>query len=196
MSKLSDNLKKIKKKHWFVLFGLISFIVLWSILLSFIGPNEIIEMLGVKQSYLAMFLIAVFGGVSTFTSVSYITALLTFAIGGLNPLLLGLIAGTGLTISDSLFFYLGINGKRVLAGRAKKTADKFEGWIKEKPFWFAPLITYIYISILPLPNDILTLSMAFSGVKYKTIILSLWLGNITGTFVVAYLASVGISLLM
>jgi hypothetical protein len=190
------KLKNVKRKHWLILAGLVLFVIAWSILLYFISPQELVKKIGVGQSYLAMFLIAVFGGVSTFTAASYLAALTTFAAGGLNPLLLGLIAGTGLTISDSFFFYLGTKGRKVVSGKPEDWADRFEKWMRKQPDWFAPVITYVYAGLTPLPNDFLTVGLAFAEVKYKRIIIPLWLGNMTLTALGAYLATAGVNFLM
>jgi hypothetical protein len=190
------KLRNVKRKHWLILAGLILFVVAWSILLYFISPQELVEEIGVGQSYLAMFLIAVFGGVSTFTATSYLIALTTFSAGGLHPLLLGLIAGTGLTISDSFFFYLGTKGRKVVSGKPEDWANRFEKWMRRRPDWFAPVITYVYAGLTPLPNDVLTVGLAFAEIEYKRIIIPLWLGNMTLTVIGAYLAIAGVNFLM
>lgn len=188
------RLSWIKKKHALILLGLIAFIVIFSWMLFHFGPTQIVETLGVENSYGIMFLMSVFGGVSTFTSVSYLATLGALAIGGLDPFLLGLVAGTGLLISDSFFFYLGKEGRRAAGGKPKEWADRFEAWLRKQPRWMVPVVTYLYTGLTPLPNDVLTIALAFAEVKFRRIVLALWLGNMTLTTLVAYLAIEGIKL--
>lgn len=189
------NLSRVKRKHVLIVLGLIGFIGVFSWILFHFGPGAIVETIGVKNSYGVMFLMSVFGGVSTFTSVSYLATLSTLAIGGLNPLLLGFVAGTGLLISDSFFFYLGKEGRYIATGKPKEWAEKFETWLRKKPQWMVPVVTYVYTGLTPLPNDVLTIALAFAEVKYKRIVLPLWLGNMTLTALVGYLAVQGVRLL-
>lgn len=177
-----------------IVLGMIFFLVIFSFVLFYFGPNTIVESIGVENSYGVMFLMSVFGGVSTFTSVSYLATLATFAAGGLNPLLLGFVAGTGLLISDSFFFYLGKEGRQILSGKPREWADKFEVWLRSKPDWMVPIVTFVYTGLTPLPNDVLTVGLAFAEIKYRRIVLALWLGNMTLTTLVAFLTIEGIKL--
>lgn len=188
------RLKVMKIKHWLILFGLVLFVVIWSIFLSIWPPSTIVAYLGIRSSFLVMFLVSVFGGVSTFTSASYLATLATFAAGGLNPLALGLITGTGLFISDSFFFYLGTRGRRVLTGKPLQYARRVEKWFKSKPDWIAPVATYVYTGLTPLPNDVCTLTLAFLEIRYRKIFIALWLGNMTLTTIVAYLVQFGLGI--
>lgn len=188
-------LKKISNKHLFIFTGLVLFVIAWSLVLSIYGPARIVEVLGVRSSFLVMFMVSVFGGVSTFTSASYLATLITFAAGGLNPFILGLLAGIGIFISDSFFFLIGVEGRNIVSGTLLKYIKRFESWLRHRPEWVVPVVTYVYTGLTPLPNDVLTVSLAFAEVKYRRIVLPLLLGDITLTTTVALLAAEGIKLL-
>jgi membrane protein YqaA with SNARE-associated domain len=180
-----------------LVFGLlVLLIVAWSITLLIVGPRTIVEAIGIENVYLVAFIIATLGGVSTLTSSSYFLTIVTLGAGGADPYLLGLIAGTGITIGDSLFYYLGLRGREVVNKNVYRWSVKFSEWLDKRPRWLVPFIVFFYAAFTPLPNDILTIALGFSSYPYKYMILPLWAGNIIITIITALLAGAGFDLLM
>lgn len=164
---------------------LITFLIIWSLLLLTIGTTKIVNFIGISNSYFILFIVGTIGGVSTITSSSFYTTLTTFANGGANPLLLGLAGGIGITIGDTIFYYLGKKGEESLPKHARKFTSKFSEWMMKRPKWIIPIVTFVYSGLTPLPNDILTVSLGISRYKYKYIIIPLLLGNILLTTTIA-----------
>lgn len=183
---------KFHKKSYATFFALLGIIAFWGILLYFYSPQVLIEKIGVQNSYIVIGVVAVLGGVSSITGASFYTTLTTFAAGGADPLLLGLIGGIGVTFGDSFFYYLGLRGKDLLSGKPKKISQKMECWINKKPSWVPQAIAFIYTALTPLPNDILMVSLAISKVSYKKIIFFVLIGNIGSVIFFAYLARKGV----
>ena len=173
------------RKAYLTFFLVLSFILAWSALLIFVGPREIVEFIGVENGYLVAFLVAAFGGLSSVSSASFYATLVTLAAGGLDPLLLGLIAGTGITIGDCLFFYLGHTGGHLITGRLRHFFEYLSRWLQKGPKWFVPVIVFVYAGFTPLPNDILTISLAMAKIHWQRIILPLWAGNIILVILIA-----------
>ncbi|MCA1807833.1 MAG: hypothetical protein LC687_08320, partial [Actinobacteria bacterium] len=98
------------KQNYLIVFSILIFLIGWSLLLYHISPTEIIDYLGTDNALLITFVVSLIGGFSSFTSGSYYGVIITFASGGVNPILIGLCAGIGLTIGDSLVYYLGTRG--------------------------------------------------------------------------------------
>src|ERR1041385_1823003 len=71
------------------------------------GPDYIIKLMGVDNAYLLMFITAFFGGFTTFNVIPYHILLVTLALGGLNPFLLGFLAAIGVSIGDSSAYLVG-----------------------------------------------------------------------------------------
>ena len=165
------------------------FVVVWVSLLALVGPSKLVSIIGVQNGYLLAFLIAAFGGFSSLTAVSLVATIVTLSAGGLNPLLLGLFAGTGMTIGDLIYFYLGNAGRNALhpESRLRALVEKSSAWLSDKPKWMLPLVTFIYAGFLPLPNDVLTVSLALAGGKMRVIVVPLFLGNIIHASRYAYL---------
>jgi membrane protein DedA with SNARE-associated domain len=163
------------------------FIILWSIIITILGTEKIVDFLGAQNSYIIIFIVGAVGGVSTITSTSFYTTLTTLAHGGVNPWFLGLFGGIGITIGDSLFYYLGKKGEESLPEKARKATGKFSDWMKRHPKWLIPIVTFVYSGCTPLPNDILTVSLGIA--KYRYIVGPLLLGNIFLTTIIALIAS-------
>lgn len=163
-------------------------VVAWIVLLHYISPTELVERIGVQNGYLVMFLVATFGGVSSFTGVSYVATVLTLSAGGLNPFLLALSSGLGITISDSLFFWLGRHADSIISSSWLRTRiDRIATWLgKRRPLTVAMFI-YLYTAFTPLPNDILTGMLGLTKQPYRLVIVALTLGNATFAFLLATL---------
>lgn len=172
-------------KTYLTFFFVLSFLLAWSALLFFVGPRAIVEYIGVENGYLVAFLVAAFGGLSSVSSASFYATLVTLAAGGLDPVMLGVIAGTGVTIGDCLFFYLGHTGGDLLTGRMKRFFERLSAWLQKGPGWVVPVIVFIYAGFTPLPNDILTISLAMAKIRWQRIILPLWAGNIILVILIA-----------
>lgn len=114
-------------KHLFSKFGiftiLLVIILFWSYIFYFYTPEELVSKIGVTNGYIFLFLSAALGGVSTLTSSSFYTTVFTLVSGGLNPFLVGLVGGVGVTIGDCIFYYLGYKGKKVTS---KKFNERIE----------------------------------------------------------------------
>lgn len=161
----------------------------------FVGPENLVSRLGITNSYLLIFALAVMGGVSSFTSGPFYAALTTLAAGGVNFFLLGVISGIGLLISDSIFYYFGSHAKNYLETQLKKpTIRRAVEWVEGQSDRKVQLFVFLYVGLTPLPNDIVTISLAIIGFPYKKILLPLMLGNITSTTIIAFLATQGIKL--
>lgn len=177
---------EILKRYWSVLV-LVIFLVAWSLLLSFFGPQELVGRIGIENTYLVAFLMAVFGGLSSLTGASFLTVIATFAEGGSNPALLGLAGGTGLFISDSVFYWV-----------ARHSIDKLEhkltrltGWLRDRiqrlPLWAVLLGAWAYMSLTPLPGDLLMIALALAGIRYRYLAPVIFAAGVTVVVLVSYI---------
>lgn len=175
----------IKKHH--VFFLIVLFIVLINAVFFFVRPDNIVNALGAKNSYLVIFFIAVIGGVSTLTGTVFFSTIFTFAAGGGNPWLLGIFGGLGLFISDSIFFLLARLGRKSVSEYWNKKIIEFENKLRRFPEWQIFLIIYFFLGFTPVPNDILMIVLAVAGYKYIKFSPYLLLGNITLAVIMANL---------
>ena len=181
--------KTTKKKYLSIVFILL-FIVVWTLILSFISPEDMVNRIGVRNGYIFLFLLSILGGVSTISSTSFYLTLVTLAIGGLNPFILGTFVGIGVTAGDTLYYYLGRKGSEISGGSFEEKRQRFISWLKKKPSCVVLIFTFLYCALIPLPTDIIAVALGLCGYPYQKIILPIFLGNIVYAILVAYLASI------
>ncbi|MDP3966373.1 MAG: hypothetical protein Q8Q04_02490 [archaeon] len=166
----------------------------WILIFKYVNPQSIVAKLGATNGYTVLFLLGTIGGASTFAGPSYFLALATLAIGGLNPVLLGISGGLGVAIGDALIFSIGLKAGKKAPEKFKEKISKFEKYIETKRGWLVNLLLYIYIGFSPFPNEIATIPLGLVGYGKKKIILFLLLGDITSGILGAFLAVYGIKL--
>ncbi|MBS3084286.1 hypothetical protein J4411_00025 [Candidatus Pacearchaeota archaeon] len=184
--------KKTKKILAFS--ALIIFIVGWILLFNYLNPQAIVAKIGATNGYLILFLLGTIGGASTFTGPSYFIAVTTLSLGGLNPLLIGLCGGLGVTVGDTIIFLIGLSAGKKAPEKFQEKLKKLKRLTEKKPKWLINLILYLYIGLTPLPNELATISLGLIGHRKKIIVLFLLLGNITSGFLGAMLVRLGFNL--
>ena len=177
------------KKHY-ILVTVVVFLVALNAFFYFYGPREIVEWIGVHNTYLLTFSIAVIGGLSTITGTVLYTSMATFAAGGATPWLLGLSGGFGIFISDSIFFFLAQLGLRHVPEKWKSQIDKIRNSVEKYPTWQVLVFVLLCLSFLPLPNDILMVALAMTNVSYKTLAPVILAGSINVAMLSSYFGSI------
>lgn len=151
----------------------------WIGLLITWGPTEIVDRLGTENAYIITFLFAALGGFSSLTAGPFYAAIGTFAAGGTNAVLLGTLAGIGITIGDSIFFYLARCGLT----RTRLDSNPFVAHIRSRllrmPGWSLPLGTLGYTAFTPLPNDVLMVIFGLLKQRALLILPFVLIGNVT-----------------
>ncbi len=173
---------------------IVLFLVGWVVLFVLVPAEEIVGRLGVENAYLVVLLLSAVGALGSMTTFSSYPAIVTFAAGGMHPLLLGLVSGIGLTIGDAIFYYFFSELKGLLRGRTKERAVAVGEWLESRPGWVIPAVTYVWVGMLPIANNILTGALALTGYRFRKILAPLFLGNVTFPAAVAYLSMLGIEL--
>lgn len=178
-------MKQYRKTILTVIF-LVLFILCWTVVLLTVGAGTIVEAIGVQNAYIIILVISLFGGVSSFGGPAYTAALITFSAGGADPLLLALASGLGVSVGDTIYFFLGRYGVRLV--RHEKTQERVERvrvWLDKRPAWSVPVVTYFLVGFTPVPNDILTIALGATRRPYLPIIIALVLGNVTLSYIIA-----------
>jgi uncharacterized membrane protein YdjX (TVP38/TMEM64 family) len=161
-----------------------------------VNSESLVERLGEHNGYIIVFIVSFFAGFSAFTAVSFYSILITFISGGLNPFLLAVIVGTSLSLGDIFMFYFGRKGRDILSGRADRMFNRMSRFfLKPRREKYIPLLSYIYISFIPLPNDWLLLFLASIRYPHKHLNLIIIGGDLTHAFLITLLTAKGIHLL-
>ncbi len=162
-------------------------ILLFTLGISYLGTDAIIDYVGVSNSYLFMFIIAFIGWVSIFSWVPYPLMLITFALGGLDVFYLALATSSWVMLWDCTSYFVGWKAKGAITGKLKEVFDVLLTIYDTNPKYLMPIF-FVYGAVSPFPNDMITLS---SGMKwygfFKTMLpLSLW--NFVFCLMLAYFA--------
>ena len=174
-------------------FGILTcFVVFWVVMIFLFDPREVIQTIGIENSYFIAFMLAMIGAFSSFTTVTIYPALVTLALGDLNFWMLGLLAGAGLAIGDLFFYYFGEKARSIVSTSLHQKLDKLLEWLEGKPEWAVQVTVYFYTAFTPFPNNLLTGSLALSGYPFRKIWIPVVLGDITFPLALILLAKEGI----
>ncbi|RAL23681.1 hypothetical protein DL240_05850 [Lujinxingia litoralis] len=175
-----------------MLFALVLLLIVgWSLLFLYTEPAQVIAWMGVENSYLVGFLIAVFGALGSVTPFSTYPAVYAMAAAEVNLLLLIPLVAIGLTLGDALFFYFGVSSRSMVPERFEAKVERIWHWLESKPQIFIQIFIFIYVGFSPFANNLLTAPLALAGYRFRKIVLPLTLGNCSLPIVASYLATSG-----
>lgn len=159
---------------------------------TYYSTDEIIKSIGLHNGYIIAFVIAFFAGFSAFTALSFYSLLIASISAGLHPVVLALVTGISLSLGDMFLFYFGSRGRDLISGKMDKRINRLALYFqKHNLVKRIPLVSYLYISLIPLPNDWLLLFLA--SIKYPQSRLNLVIifGDLTHVSLLVLLASKG-----
>ncbi|HYF13384.1 MAG TPA: hypothetical protein VD928_03755, partial [Candidatus Paceibacterota bacterium] len=110
------------------------------------------------------------------------------------PLILGLAGGSGAFLSNSIFYFLVLHGKRALPDRWERRIEELTKIIKKLPLWAVWIVVFVYSGLTPFPDDILIAALALSSISYLRVAPVLLAANITIVTLISYFAGRGILL--
>ena len=168
--------------------SLILFFVGCSFFLYYSSPENLIEFIGVENVYFFIFILALIGGMTTFSGIPYHLVLVTLAIGDLNPILLGVSAAAGVTLGDSTSYFVGHQGRVIIPQGIQKILGKISAFGFKHPR-LLPLFFFLYGSFLPFSNDFIVISMGLARYPFWRVMIPLGAGNLIFNISLAFLAS-------
>lgn len=184
---MNDLKNKKKLKYLLVGVSILLFFGFSFYLLIYLGPEQIIEFVGVENAYLLIFVTAIFGGFTTFNIIPYHPLLITLAAGGLNPFILGVLAATGVSLGDSTSYLIGYGGRTILPETAGDWFQRIHSLAVNHPKMFMSL-SFIYSSIIPTSNDFITIPAGLARLPFWKVMIPLFLGNVVFDISLAYFA--------
>lgn len=173
----------MKNKRLYIPLAIIVLVLFaWLLFFHFVPPETLVRTIGVQNTYLFAFLLAVIAGFSSITGTSLYATIAALAHGGVNNLILGIVSGLGLFLSDSFFYFVAVYGRNFIAQTASHWERLFKWiheWVHRAPRWLVFAVVFLYSAFAPIPNDILLGVLAISGYSYKQFFPYLLLGDIT-----------------
>lgn len=151
------------------------------------SPEQLVELVGAENSYFLIFVLALLGGLTTFSGVPYHLVLITLAIGGLNPLLLGIFTAVGVILGDTTSYFVGYSGGEVMPSRVQKIVDRVyiytDGYPKLLQAFF-----FLFGALTPISNDFIVISAGIAKYPFWKVMIPLAFGNLIFNTTLAYFA--------
>lgn len=169
-------MKNFNKKNFLKILPVLVFLT-FSITFHYFSPDYIVNWIGEENSYLLIFVLALIGGLSTFSGVPYHVFLVGLALGGLNPYILGLVTATGVMLGDTTSYFLGYYGRVLITPGIESSLEKILH-LEEKHPALLPIIFLIYGSALPFSNDIVTIPSGLIRYPFFKVMIPLAIGNL------------------
>lgn len=157
-----------------------------SLFFFYSSPEKLILLIGVKNAFIMIFVLAFVGGLTTFSGVPYHAVLVLLASGGLDPFLLGLSAAIGVMLGDTTSYFLGYSGRDVLPPVVKRILQRFFAFCLNHQK-ILPIAFFLYGSFVPFSNDFIVISMGLARYPFWKVMIPLGLGNLVFNISLAYL---------
>jgi len=134
--------------------------------------------------YEGLFIFAFIGGISTLFPLPYPLAVIALANLDFNPLFLGITAGFGAALGDSVSYFVGYRSFDVLH------ADIQEQLIKRREFllshtWLVAMGQLVYSTFSPLPDDVVIIPLGAARYPYIRSIIPVTIGKMIFNTVIA-----------
>lgn len=185
-----------KTKKW-LKFGITGIIVLaWISLLIIINPENIVEKIGFNNIYIIVFFLMTFAGGSSFTAPTAYTFLFAVIAGGTPIIPIIIISGLASSIGDAFYVYFGRRGNSIMTNKTRNRINKFIEKIENKPKIVMPIFIFLYAAFIPMPNDIMTVTLGLAGYRTRQLIIPIILGNIVYFTLLLFLGANAVSLIL
>jgi len=173
-----SHLMKDKSITFVKTLGFILIFVFWIFLMYKFSPEKITDFFGVNSSYFLVFLLAFIATAPFYFPIPYFLLLITFAAGGLNPLILGLASGTGAMLGCSISYLAGYTGRKIIPKRYSSKLEKIHNWINHRNYAIVFSFILLYSIFAPLPSNLFMIFLGIDKLPYKKMIFPVWIGNI------------------
>lgn len=173
--------------RWLPLILLLLVMVAGTVLLWNLSPQELVARVGPNNAYALLFGLAFVSGLSLFGATPYHLVVVTLALGGMSPWLLGITAGTGVMCGDAFSYGLGYGGAAVVPGRMLRWAQRLAAFLRRYPRW-TPAFFFLYGSLAPFSNDLVGVTMGLARFPFVRVMVPLALGNVVFNTGLAFLA--------
>ncbi len=163
----------------------------WLALFLYVPLDEVVEWMGLSNSYLVALALGCFGAFATLTSVSTYPAVFAMASAGVNPVGLVVVTAIGLTLGDFLFVGAGRSVRQTLSDRGRERVEKLLRWLRERPDRVTQWVLFFWVGFTPLANNLLTGPLALTDFPTKKMIAPVLCGNFAFPILTVVLAVTG-----
>ncbi len=134
--------------------------------------QEVVQSYG----YFGVLIASVISSINPIVPIPAVTFVPVFISAGLNFWPIVIVLVLGVTLGDTIGYFIGRAGFTVLSGHMTQYMEKIEKWRERYPR--APLfILFLWTLISPMPNEILVIPLALAGYSLKKLLPILLVGN-------------------
>jgi len=158
---------------------LIAILFILSIYLAgYIAESDVAQEIVGRFGYFGIILLGIVGGFNLLVPVPAATFTPIFVASGFSTF--GIIAGLaiGTTVADLISYYVGAIGKHYSGFPESPLYEKIHT-IREKHSKLLVPFIFLYASFAPYPNEAMIVPLAFMGMRMRTFILPVLIGNTT-----------------
>lgn len=157
-------------------------------LAEFVATNGMAQNLVADFGYLGILTIAVISGVNVLLPVPAATFVPIFTAAGLSLPVVILMLVIGTTIADYIGYFLGRWSRDFAIAHYPNTYRRVLSINEHHHSLIIPFV-FVYAALIPFPNEAIIIPLALVGMRFKTLLLPLVLGNIINQTALALGAS-------
>lgn len=96
---------------------------------------------------------------------------------GFDPFWVIIVFSLGMSVGDSVGYLLGLLGRNASGRKAPRFVETLHRWSVERPIAFMAAI-FLYASLVPMPNELFVIPLAFARVAWHRLLIPVGLGHI------------------
>ena len=135
--------------------------------------------------YLGITLFAMIAGLNVIVPIPAATFTPVFTAAGLTLPLIVLSLTIGTLLADFIGYAFGKLSRETVTAKYPALVARLEHIYEHKRHWLIPVV-FLYASFVPIPNEALVIPLAFLGVRWRILILPLFVGNLINQTIYAY----------
>lgn len=144
----------------------------------FAQESDLIKDLVSRYGYGGIFLISVISGFNLAVPIPPVSFLPLFLVSGLNFWLIILIITAGITVADSVAYLLGKTGRLLLLSSTENSFLNRLERLRSHYYWAPLLALFLFVALVPLPNEVIVIPLAFLGYQLTRLLPLLFVGNV------------------
>ncbi len=180
----SITLKKFRRYSLGALVLLIIFTAFFFLAQEFTTESTI-QLLIQDFGYIGVMIAGIIGGLNTFIPIPAASFTPLFIAAGLSLPLIILMLTLGTLIADYVGYALGHVSREIIKLKHPKLFTFFLTLEEQHHHFVLPLV-FFYAAIMPIPNEIILIPLALSGIRFRTMIIPLVFGNLISQAVLSY----------
>lgn len=152
---------------------------------SVAAENAAVQGLLVSGGYLGVFLFSIINGFNVFVPIVTASFVPALSAAGLDTFFLILVISLGMTIADSVSFFLARAGRKQVSEKGIRIARSFAA-AEEKRHWVPLSILFAWSFVVPLPNELVLVPIGLLGYRAYKVIPIIAVGNLTFNSVIGF----------